>query len=386
MPSIHEEIDEALPPADNEYDDEEDENQEIYGLTSNTTNDSEEYDELSHSQRHSRWRARHMEYDYIDDDGLYYMGRNSYLLLPSVKTRILIGIFVTVLVLCVFIPKQHETEENPTLRKFKGSPQYMCPTSTVTPNTTNEMPIDVEHFRSTVFRNYNKTYDDVKDDLRGWKVSRFVPHLKNGDSIFESECGNGLNLLLTLEILRDENLRDLHVYGSDRHSNAANVVLDEILTKDTGHPGKRGVICQATDLGFVPSNSFDLTFSGFMEPLPDPWDNGDLERRREICRTKEIDWKAATLWKLAMEQQETWYAEWVTGLVRIAKPGAPVIVEMVSEVCDESLVDPWGLGVRYDFWKEHAEDWDVEDVQFELNNVFPQRHRYNVFMKKRKHA
>ena len=55
----------------------------------------------------------------------------------------------------------------------------------------------------------------MKDSLRPWKVKAFVPYLKSGDSIYESACGSGLNLLLTLEVLLENNITSITVSGND---------------------------------------------------------------------------------------------------------------------------------------------------------------------------
>ena len=75
----------------------------------------------------------------------------------------------------------------------------------------------------------------------------------------------------------------------------------------------------------------------------------------------------------------------VAEMVRIAKPGAPVIVEQVSYPFCEAYFD-WG-GVSQEFWTDYAiekYDWliDPASIEFEDDRLF--RKRYHVFM--RKHA
>lgn len=64
-------------------------------------------------------------------------------------------------------------------------------------------------------------------------------------------------------------------------------------------------------------------------------------------------------------------------MIRIAKPGAPVIVEQVSYPFCEAQFD-WG-GVGQDFWAT-VEDIDPATIEFEDDRLF--RKRYHVFMRK----
>jgi len=409
------------------------------------------------------WRntsAEEYEYDYIDEDGIFMPGggghrgnrghswwcsKSTRSLLYSPKLLCLIAAFLIVSLLAIFLPDQpQETQgDPPVVRKYKGAPQYSCPaaptdettasttTTTTTTSSGNNYVIPkyqnnstfllnladnltttyTQTFRDLEFRDWNKTFSEVKESLVHWKTSRFVPNLKTGDSIFESGCGIGLGLLMTLEILQEQNknLRDLHLYGSDASAaatNAGNVVLDKILggEADVGG-GKRGVLCaaDATHLDFIPSDTFDLVFSSRVAPLPDPFgmmDNSNnninvtaelvMERRREVCQTLLTDWKSAALQRAAQERQSDWYGRWVSELVRGAKPGAPIAVEQVSDpYCDEHVMDEWGVGVPYSFWNDavQAYGWDVdpESIEFDMDTLFPSTHRYHVFMRKNRH-
>ena len=48
-----------------------------------------------------------------------------------------------------------------------------------------------------------------------FKEKAFQENLENGDIIYESGCGEALNLLMMLEILREMNIHNLTVYGND---------------------------------------------------------------------------------------------------------------------------------------------------------------------------
>lgn len=398
----------------------------------------------------------HYEYDYLDEDVLGHSRGCCYFFSISAKVKLLFALFLVISVVALFIPNGETVEETkPVARKYKGAPQYVCPavaaalpeatsgSSGSNSNTvldqqepfsmdhvfrdyrnnsalinlvTNNMTYYRENFRELEYMNWNKSYNEVKEGMKHWKVSRYLPNMKTGDSIFESGCGIGLNLLLTLELLQQENVvRDLHLYGTDfgvAAAVSANVLLDAVLQEAASvGGGKRGAVCAAdsTQLAFVPDNSFDFVFSSRISPEPDPWEDrvssenaaatttvansheeDVLARRREICATKATgDWKSAALDRLAQERQNAWYGRWVSELVRVAKAGAPVVVEQVSDpYCgDAQHVDEWGGGVPHAFWQEgiarYGWDVDPESLDFEADALFPDQHRYHVFMRKR---
>jgi len=100
-----------------------------------------------------------------------------------------------------------------------------------------------------------------------WKSTRFPKNLKDGDTIYESACGIGLNLIMTLEILQEvKGVNNLIVYGNEyieSSANTSNKLLEALLPQLNA---TKGSICPAdsTDLGFIPSNSFDLVFTGYI--------------------------------------------------------------------------------------------------------------------------
>lgn len=47
------------------------------------------------------------------------------------------------------------------------------------------------------FDAWNHGYAAKKDDLRPWKETAYVPHVRSGDNIYESACGIGLNMMIT---------------------------------------------------------------------------------------------------------------------------------------------------------------------------------------------
>jgi hypothetical protein len=382
----------------------------------------EDYDGLTHSQRHDRWRrgilrgvgggnsTQDYSYDYIDEN--VYVGQGGFsCLIPTGKVRLLIAVFIVASVLVVFIPRQKETKDNVTVHKYKGVPDLVCPetpdlpshhifytnTSQVIQRITNDFTSYRDEFPTLEYRDWGVTYDAVKEGVRTWKKERFAAHLANGDSIFESGCGVGLNLLMTLEILQEEDIRDIHLYGSTfGEANAANFLLDGVLTKkEEVGSGKRGIICSASssDLLYVPDNTFDLVFTGHVSSQPDPWSIGQnetivLAHRDELCKGRKTgsDWKADTLLQVAQHEQDLWYALWLQNMVRIAKPGAAIIIEQVSDAYCSNGLDTLGGGVRREFWPRAIEEYDMDvdlsTVEFESDALFPKLRRYNVFMRK----
>lgn len=380
------------------------------------------------------------EYNYLDED--VYVGRGGFsFLIPSGKSRWLIGIFLLASILIVLVPRQKEEDgDQPAVpRKFKGAPQYVCDgdplsgtdlyrehayagyqnttTTTTTSSSTGEpesitallthnFSLFRDTFRNAEYQNWGRSYTQIQESIRPWVVERYLPHLKTGDSLFESGCGIGLNLLMTLEILQDNDVRDLHLYGSTfAPAVYANRVVEGILSEvETVGGGKPGSICSAhaLDLGFVPRSSFDLVFSGHVVPELDAWveprsedteqttrdDYGTaILKREQVCAARDSDWKSAALVRVAQEKQNQWYGKWVNEMVRIAKPGAPVILQNVlNSYCSAPEADPLGAGVPASFWLQGAEEygWDVdpESIAVASDALFPNRQRYHVFMKK----
>jgi hypothetical protein len=105
------------------------------------------------------------------------------------------------------------------------------------------------------------------------------------------------------------------------------------------------------------------------------------EKYDKLCSTH--DWQAQKLIDIAQQLQQDWFALWVGQMARIAKPGAPVIIESVAPpYCDYKK--DWG-GVTTDWWKEAVTtyDWDVDPESLEIGPdlVFDDRH--HVFMRKK---
>ena len=125
----------------------------------------------------------------------------------------------------------------------------------------------LDTFHEAEFDGWGKTYDFVKAGMYHWKSTRFPKNLKDGDTIYESASGIGLNLIMTLEILQEvKGVNNLIVYGNEyleKSANTSNLILDALLPSLNA---TKGSVCtgDSTNLNFVPSDSFDLVFTGYI--------------------------------------------------------------------------------------------------------------------------
>jgi hypothetical protein len=254
-----------------------------------------------------------------------------------------------------------------------------------------------ETFRDANYDAWGKTYKTVKDAMTPFKAKYFPPYLqKAGSTLYESACGIGLNLYMTLEILQDHSSNtDVVVYGNEVVEESAKRA-QRILGHQLPGNAKLGTVCHADslDLSHVPSNSFDVSYSGYITPVLDPLGlliaPKDYTRYRQLCYIpshpghfkNETLWMADKLLSIMQQTQEDWYGKWVADFARIAKPGAPVMVEQVSSSFCKATID-WG-GVDKDFWTRHATantyGWNVDpaSIEFMDDSMFPGR--YHVFM------
>ena len=248
-------------------------------------------------------------------------------------------------------------------------------------------------FRESKFDGWGRTYNTMKEQVAPFVTKYFAPYLFPGAKVYESACGIGLNLLMTLEVLQEEGLSGITVYGNEYVPESvlkSEMVLGEGLLPDGN---TRGIICtgDSTDLPHVPSNHFDLVYTGYITPLMDPLDFGDDEDERydKICPSlksnKEKDWPLHKLWEIQETRMRDWYGKWVKEMARIAKPGAPVIVEQVSYPTCTNEFD-WG-GVEEDFWRysaaENLYSWNIDPESIVIKRQ-THRLRYDVFMLKNK--
>ncbi len=136
----------------------------------------------------------------------------------------------------------------------------------VSASITDNMTEFLQTFREKKYDDWGRSYNQVKDGMYHFKSTYYPPYLQDGSTIYESACGIGLNLYMTLETLQEAHgIENLFVYGNELipvSANKANAVFDHISPAR----GRKGVICAAdsSHLGFVPSNSFDLVFTGYI--------------------------------------------------------------------------------------------------------------------------
>jgi hypothetical protein len=55
----------------------------------------------------------------------------------------------------------------------------------------------------------------LKNILRPWIEEAFVPNFKSGDHTYGSTCGSGINLLLTTEVLFENDISSIFVSDND---------------------------------------------------------------------------------------------------------------------------------------------------------------------------
>jgi len=232
---------------------------------------------------------------------------------------------------------------------------------------------------SAEFDDWGHSYGSYKRLLRPWKEQAFIPNLKTGDSVYESACGSGLNLLLTTEIAAEFGITNLSIYGND-------YVPESVALANNVWKNAKLCVAASTNLTFVPSNSFDVAYTGYLDPLTDPLHllpnksfNVRLQNSIRNCRNK-------TLAHQEQKAQQDWYASWVSELVRIAKPNKVVIVESARESLCKGTYG-WG-GVDMDWWKVAIEtySWDVDPTSLIIQQVPTSQewhYRYHVMMRKK---
>jgi hypothetical protein len=252
----------------------------------------------------------------------------------------------------------------------------------------------LHYFRNQPFDHWTPTYDEYKAAIYDWK-STFFADLPSSGTIYESASGLGLNLLLTLEILHEAfNRTDVTVYGNEYVDESVQLSRalwqSPAVLSNTGG-AHYGQICRGDSSRLhewiPPTASFDLVFCGYLTPLQDPLQLGlspvELDDvYADVCKNTG-DPVAVQQAQLLQERQENWFATWVDEMLRIAKPGAPVVVEMISFPTCQDL-EEWG-GVEPDFWKEAVDryGWQVDPASIVVRDASPlPGRRYHVFMRK----
>jgi hypothetical protein len=330
--------------------------------------------------------------------------------------------------------------KNPSLIQAQSSrvvvptlPQLSCP-ATLTETTQNphqdlhrndgqyilhNLSDYEEHFHNLQFDGWDATYDEYKEAMRKWKLDLIQSLFgdqgymeRTGDHsdtttdvwVYESASGIGLNLRLTVEIWNEATTTttntgsqqqeplNVAVFGNDYVEESVHVA--QYLWKTVPPPGGQyGKMCQGDSTQihqWVPPNTFDVVFTGFVTPLHDPLHLGlsDYELDRyyaALCSSTDPADVAQA--QLLQDRQNDWFANWTSEMLRITRPGGVVAVEMISyPTCDD--LDEWG-GVASDWWTDSRTalryHWPVDSativVQPEL--MLP-GNRYHVRMHKKK--
>lgn len=290
-------------------------------------------------------------------------------------------------------------------RRANG-PRFSCPSSVEIPDNdflfqerygyaTDALPTNINDFlgtfRTKTYDDWVRTYEQMKTGMYDWKTKYFAPNLNDGDSIYESACGIGLNLYLTLEILNEvKGLESLVLYGNDIVE-ASTQYANYLFEKAPPFGSKKGTICtgDSDNLDFVPSDAFDFVYTGFISPIMDVLDidhrwQGNRGYLLDLCEKRVTDWKARKLSDIAQQKQNDWHAKWVSELVRIAKPGKSIAIEQVNSPFCEDRND-FG-GVAKEWWrsavKEYEWDVDPDSIVFQDDTIYPKYKRYHVYMRK----
>lgn len=149
---------------------------------------------------------------------------------------------------------------------------FVCPSEIVNDANISKAIADnatefLQSYEDASVETWGKSYAELKAAMYDFKAEFYPNYLDDdGNSIYESGCGTGLSLYMTLEILKEKaGMENLIVYGSDHNEDAvseANAVLGQLAPAHA----EKGVLCSgdATDLHFVPSGSFDLVYTGYI--------------------------------------------------------------------------------------------------------------------------
>lgn len=318
-----------------------------------------------------------------------------------------LGLLGTLGIVLLFTPLR-KSSNKPTESSSPSPPiSFACPTSVKPPLNERDDNFDfyvendaqiannLTHFRDFLYDVYPENYRYIKSELKDWKKQYFCGNLNSGDSIYESASGVGLNLFMTLEIVEDVcGLNSISIYGNDYVQESIDLA-EKMYSSVLFGRAKSYHFCRAdsADLSHIPSGTFDLVYTGYLEPIVDPLDLSEgwiIDRHYDIvdmCNSS--DWAYQKLIYLDQEKQEDWYAQWVGEMIRIAKPGKAILLENLSyAICDEmSLVGgDWG-GVNHDWWLKAVEkyelDVDPSSIIIEDTDLFfDYYNRYNVFMRK----
>jgi hypothetical protein len=187
-------------------------------------------------------------------------------------------------------------------------------------------------------------------------------------------------------------IHSLTLYGNDYTSEnieRTKQVLGSVASHGT--KGERFCAGDPTNLAFVPSESFDLVYTGSIHPTIDPLNlmdsapkgtNNRKQMFKQLCKFD--DWTAKKLVELDQRAQEDWYASWVSEMVRIAKAGKIVVAMDISFPQCEDL-NALG-GVSKEWWTGAIDKygWHVDPASLIIEDyIHSEMIRYHVVMRKK---
>jgi hypothetical protein len=117
------------------------------------------------------------------------------------------------------------------------------------------------------FDNWGYSYNEVKAQMSPFKKKYYALFLsKPNATLYESAAGVGLNLFMTLELLEQQEVTGVTIYGNE-YVEASTIKANALFDHMVPGKGYKGMICQAdsTKLDqFVPAESFDVVFTGYI--------------------------------------------------------------------------------------------------------------------------
>jgi ubiquinone/menaquinone biosynthesis C-methylase UbiE len=125
-------------------------------------------------------------------------------------------------------------------------------------------PRFLETFRKNPYDQLAYSWEHAKKSNYDWKSRMY--DVQDGDSVYESASGIGLNLYQTMEILHEvKGIESLVLYGNDYLDisvEKSNLLYDQAPPRGA----IKGQFCQSDskNLSFVPSNAFDLVYTGYI--------------------------------------------------------------------------------------------------------------------------
>jgi len=282
--------------------------------------------------------------------------------------------------------------------------RYSCPTALTTTaendhfddywatyETMNERNLqDLQGFRNRGYDWRRASYTKMKRDTAPFKRAYFGNVVQSGDHIYESASGQGLNLLMTVENLYEQDgVANLTLHGNDYLEQSV-AVAHRLYDQEAQPWFDVGHVCpgDSTNLRHVPDNTFDLAYTGFIDPIMDPLnllgEHATMELTESLiahlCQSQ--DELHQELAQLAQERQEDWHAKWVSELLRIVKPGKFVVVEDLGWPACTEITD-WA-GLDPDWWPRAIEKykWPVDPKSIAIVKYAWYVDRYNVRLQK----